>query len=42
MSGTYINQIKLKEFLNTKMPHRNDKIIAERDRILETCIDRGK
>ncbi|GAB1866536.1 hypothetical protein CAJAP_07615 [Camponotus japonicus] len=43
MSGTYINQMKLKEFLNTKMPRTNYKMmITERDRILETCIDRVK
>lgn len=42
MSGTYINQMKLKEFLNTKMSHTDYKMITIRDRILETCIDRGK
>ncbi|XP_025269029.1 uncharacterized protein LOC105258464 [Camponotus floridanus] len=42
MSGAYINQIKLKEFLNTKMPRTDYETITKRDQILETCIDRVK
>lgn len=42
MSNAYINQKKLKEFLNSKMSQTDYKMITERDRIFETCIDRGK
>ncbi|XP_070166929.1 pheromone-binding protein Gp-9-like [Polyergus mexicanus] len=42
ISDAYINEVKLKEFLNSNMPHAEYRFISERNRILDTCIDRVK
>lgn len=44
MSGTYINVEKLKEFVDLHQYRANSldhKYIARRNRIFDTCVDRG-
>lgn len=42
MSGAYINLERLKEFLDSQTLHPDHRYIVERNRILNTCTDRGE